>query len=267
MYFKVFSLSLSIFASLQVLGIYESQSVQAITVPFTEDFDAGAANWLNFNSSALLSFHATGGPDGSSFASGTFNFKNSAFGDQGPVVFRGTTSLVGASSGGAFFGNWITGGVGKFTAQVRHDATVPLTFFTRFADPTNFPGGFAIHSAPVPPNVWTDLTVDINASNPQFVSFEGATFADVFDDIGNVQLGVTIPQELAGVDLEINFDLDQPAISTVPEPATFALAALACCGVLMGAGQKREQKGSEQIHSAPKTPHRESVSNGCGLGS
>ncbi|MEO2046099.1 MAG: hypothetical protein ABGX16_05940 [Pirellulales bacterium] len=148
--------------------------------------------------------------------------------DDSPVLLRGTESILEPSSGGAFFGNWIADGVGKFRAYVRHNAPQPLDFFNRFLSPLNFPGGFAIHFAPVLPNVWTELTVDLKTSNPQFVTFEGATFADVFDDIGNVQFGVSVPNGLAGVNQEFTFDLDQVSISAVPEPTSLALVGMTC---------------------------------------
>lgn len=210
----------------------------ATTVPFTEDFGPDVAKWLNFNSSALLTHNVSGGPDGSSYASGDFNFLNSVFGDQGPVILRGTTSVLGPASGGAFFGDWITDGVKRFHAFVRHDAGVPLSFFTRFADTINFPGATAVEFAPVPSGVWTELAFDINPNSPNFVTFEGQTFATVFDNIGQVQLGVSIPSALAGVNQIVTFDLDQVSISEVPEPASLALAALACFGVLIGAGRR-----------------------------
>ncbi len=225
-----FFLNLQFLCFVALLGV--GTTATATTVPFTENFSADTAQWLNFNGAAPLSFSATDGPDNSSYASGTFNFKDSIFGAQGPVVYRGTTSVLGQSSGGAFFGNWIADGAGKLTAQVRHNAPVPLTYFTRFAAPVNFPGATAVHFAPVLLNTWTEITVDISATNPQFVTFEGSDFATVFGNIGNLQIGVSIPQALAGVDQEISFDLDQVSISAVPEPGSLVLATLACCGVL-----------------------------------
>ena len=202
-------------------GLFCPAAVGALELPFTEDFDADAANWVNFNSSALLDFQASGGPDGSSYASGGINFVDLEEGDD-PVVLRATTSVLGASSDGALFGDWITDGVTKFSTQVRHNAPVPLTLFTRYASPLNFPGGSAINFAPVLPNVWTKLEVEISPTNPQFVTFEGQTFADVFDDVGNIQIAISnIPESLAGVDQEFTFDIDQPTI--VPEPANMLL--------------------------------------------
>jgi hypothetical protein len=220
----VFSLSgicLSFFAC--------AASVDATTVPFTENFLADVANWTNFNGTALLSFNDSGGPDDSSYASGDYNFKDLAFGDQGPVILRASPTPLGAASAGNLFGDWIADGVTSFSAQVRHNASVPLTFFARFASPFNFPGGTAIRFAPVLPNIWTDLKFDIHPSNPAFVTFEGETFTDVFDGVGNIQIGVSVPQALAGLDRSFVFDVDQ--VSIVPEPSSWVitgLAVLAC---------------------------------------
>jgi len=122
-------------------------------------------------------------------------------------------------------------GVGKFHAFVRHNAPQPLNFFNRFTSPINFPGAFALHFDPVLPNVWTELILDLSPANPQFVTFEGATFAEVFSEIGNVQFGVSVPDGLAGVNQEFTFDLDQVSISAVPEPATLVLTGWACLGL------------------------------------
>ena len=211
-----------------ILGLCLSATVHqslAATPGFTEDFELDVANWVNFDNTAFLSFNATGGPDGSSFASGDFNFKDLAFGDQGPVILRATTTPLGPASGGNFFGDWLTDGITEFSAQVRHNAPVPLTFFARFASPTFFPGAIAVRFQPVFPNTWTEMSFDIDPSNPAFVSFEGETFVDVFDGIGNVQIGVEVPAALAGVDQGFTFDVDQ--VSIVPEPSSLVLASLA----------------------------------------
>ena len=194
--------------------------------PFSEDFDTDHSNWLNFNGSAPLAFNLTNGPDGGSYVSGPFNFKDSVFGSQeGAVIFRGNTNPLGQSSDGAFFGDWLADGVGGFTAQVRHNATVPLTFFTRFAD-VPFPGATAIQFIPVFPNTWTEFSVEIAEGNPQFVTFENSTFAGVFDGIGRLQIGVSIPAAFAGVDQEFTFDLDKVSITAIPEPASWLLLSI-----------------------------------------
>ena len=206
---------------LAVAGLAFPMTIQAVELPFTEDFDADVANWVNFNSSALLNFNADGGPDGSSYASGDINFVDLEV-DDSPVVFRATTTVLGEASDGAFFGNWIEDGVTEFSMQVRHNAPIPLTLLTRFAPPLNFPGGSALNFAPVLPNVWTELVVDISPTNPQFVTFEGQTFEDVFDNVGNIQLFVgDLPESLAGLDQVFTFDVDKATV--VPEPANLLL--------------------------------------------
>lgn len=225
---RSFSFSLLLLAATELAVL----SAGATTIPFIENFDADVANWVNFNSIAPLTFNASGGPDGSSYASGEFNFKDLAFGNQGPVILRASTSPLGAASGGNFFGDWIADGVTKFSAQVRHNASVPLTFYSRFASPFNFPGATAIQFAPVLPNTWTEIEVEI--ANDSFVTFEGQTFADVFDGVGNIQFSVSVPQAFAGVDQDFAFDVDQ--VSIVPEPSAFAMLSMA---VLTGLRRRR----------------------------
>ncbi len=234
-------------SAILIFGITCSWAVHALTVPFTEDFTADSSKWLNSNGSALLGWNSTGGPDGSSFVSGTFNFKDSPATIQGPAVLRATTSILGQSSNGAFFGDWLTGGVGGFSAWVHHDANVPLHFFTRFAGPNNFPGGAAVEFVPVPSGVWTELTVAIDATNPQFVwEGPGSNLDSIFSALGQLQIGVSVPDSLAGVDREISFGLDQPALALVPEPAALLLAGL---GLLILSGRQCNLSRSAQVEA------------------
>jgi hypothetical protein len=201
-------------------------------VPFTEDFAADSANWRGASDAALITWQPAGGPDDRSFISGVFNFAATSAGD--PVVqFRGQEEF--GSSGGAFVGDWIADGIEQFTAYVRHDAEVPLTFFVRFSLPSRFPGGTAVSFAPVPAHTWTPIIIPIAASNPQFVTFENSDFDSVFGNIGNVQVGVSVPEGLAGVDATVGFDLDKVAI--VPEPAVLTLLVVAA-----GAGMVRRRR-------------------------
>src|SRR5262249_11542609 len=155
----------------------------AATVPFTETFANDAANWHDASGASILNWTGTGGPDGGSFASSSFNFANSAF-NATPVIFRGQSGFN--SSNEAFVGNWISDGVTVFSADIRQNSGVPLTFFTRFSSPANFPGATAISFTPVPSGVWTPITFSIDAASPQFISFEGTDFNAVFSDIGNL---------------------------------------------------------------------------------
>jgi hypothetical protein len=192
-----------------------STAASAVINPFTENFTASNSGWMNFNNSAPLTYAPAGGPDTSSFASGTFNFVSQAA-NATPVVTRSDAT----ASGGAFAGNWIAGGVSQLSVWVRHNAPVPLTYFGRIAvDPA--PGAVAVAFAPVMPNAWTQLTFAINPASPQFISFEFGDFNSVFSNVGRVQFGVMVPQSLAGVDQGYTFDFDQVAI--VPAPASLAL--------------------------------------------
>jgi len=200
-----------------LLGLWAAP-VSAVEVPFTEEFVSDSANWREATGTMALSWAMNGGPDGSSHAFGAFNFVDSAEGDT-PAMFRAQDEF--GSSGGAFEGDWIADGVTEFSAMVMHDAGMPLSFFTRFASPDNFPGAIGVEFTPVPSGQWSLLSFAIDPDNPQFVSFEGSDFETVFSRIGHVQIGLTVPEGLAGVDREITFWIDKPAV--VPEPATLAL--------------------------------------------
>jgi hypothetical protein len=59
----------------------------------------------------------------------------------------------------------------------------------------------------------------------------------VFGRIGNLQIGVTVPEALAGVDRDITFRIDKPAI--VPEPGTLAILTIGALVLL------RRRRGGE----------------------
>jgi hypothetical protein len=203
-----------------VAGLLMSVAAQAATNPFVEDFAADNANWRGLNEVTPLNWNAAGGPDGSSYASGDWNFLNDATGD-----FRAPNKGHDAfdSSGDAFVGNWLADGVSLFTVQVRHNAPTPLTYFVRFA--TDIPGaaGIAVHPAPVLPNTWTAISIPIMDAFP-FVSFEASNFNTVFSQITKVQITLEVPDALAGVDQSFAFDVDK--VSIVPEPATLGMMSL-----------------------------------------
>lgn len=210
-----------------------SAAVNAAIVPFTETFSASSANWTD-SASAPLSWSAVGGVD-NGFASGTFNFQTTQA-NQDLIMLRSSSAMD--SSGGAFFGDWITDDVTGFSAYVRHDAGLPLTFFVRFADPMNFPGAVGIIPVPVPSGQWTQINVPLPNPTPALI-FEGPFgYADVFDNVGRVQLGVRVPQGLAGANTTVTFGLDN--VSIVPEPATLLL--LGAGGLAAVAGRRRARR-------------------------
>lgn len=197
----------------------------AATVPFVETFATDTADWRNAAGSAL-DFNAAGSFDGSSFVSTSFNFVNNSE-NEDLVIFRGQDNFD--SSTDALVGDWISEGVAEFSFYIRHDGPSPANFFARFASPFNFPGGVAVDFAPVAAGVWTELSFTIDASNPQFVSFEGSDFNTVFSNIGNVQIGVRVPGAFAGLDQPVTFSLDNVAITggVIPTPGAATLFALA----------------------------------------
>jgi hypothetical protein len=194
-------------------------SSRGATVPFTEDFTSGVANWGDNSGVTLLTHTASGGPDGGAYASTSKSLLN--LGGQSAVLFRAQDEFN--SSGHALEGNWVAQNVGQFSAYVRHNAPQPLSFFTRFSGPGNFPGGTAVKFAPVLPNTWTQLTFDIRVDNPEFVTFEGSTFNTVFSNVGHVQVGVSVPASLNTNSTAFAFDIDKVSITgAVPEPTTIA---------------------------------------------
>ena len=208
-------------------------------VPSTEDFPVDSANWRDSTGlpgSGALAFNAAGGPDGGSYASGTFAFADPNSAGDTVVLFRGQDEY--GSSGGVFEGNWAADGIRKVTAQVRHDAPVPLNFFFRASGPFNFPGGVAVDFVPVLPNQWTEIDFTLNPGSPQFVSFEGMTWASIFNNVGHTQFGVSIPAALAGNPTTYTFDIDKISVN-VPEPTTVSLAGLSMIGLL---GFRRRRK-------------------------
>jgi hypothetical protein len=210
------------------------QAVCGAVVPFTEDFTAGPSNWADNTSLSLLTHVATGGPDGGAFASTGKSF--TGLGGMSVVLFRAQDEFN--SSNHAFEGNWINQGVGRFSALVRHNAPLPLSYFARFSGPGNSPGGTAVKFAPVVPNTWTQLNFDIRADNPEFVTFEGSNFNTVFSNVGHVQLGVSAPAALTADATVFTFDIDKASIAmVVPEPTT--LIAIIIAGAALASSRRR----------------------------
>ena len=197
----------------------------ADVVDFTETFAADDSDWRGAAASGadILDFVANGGPDGSSYVSFETNFINfpdgsgMGGGQPTPVLFRGQQNF--GSSDGAFVGNWIEDGVQEFSFAFRHNMPAPVTVFSRFASASNFPGGLAINFAPAFPGQWTEVSIEINPNNPQFISFEGADFESVFTNVGNVQFGISVPEGFGGSPVNYRFDVDNVRVTTVPEPS------------------------------------------------
>lgn len=198
-----------------------SSGAFALTNPYTENFITDNASWTN-NANGPADFIAAGGPDGSSYITGAFNFAGTNGGST-PAILRcqSTTS----ASGGAFFGDWIAGGVTQLTYKFRHDSTALLSPFVRFAPTAGFPGLAAV-AAPIAGGQWQTVTFTIDAGATYFPE-PGATFANVFSDVKRMQFGV-LPGQLAGVNTTVHFDIDIVSIT----PAPGAAAAFAPLGLI-----------------------------------
>jgi hypothetical protein len=210
-------------------------AAQAALVPFVEDFTSSASNWADHTAMNLLNHVGSGGPDGGAYAS--MNRSLMGLGGMSSVLIRAQDEFN--SSSHAFEGNWIAQSVGRFSAFVRHNAPLPLSYFARFSLPSNSPGGTAVKFAPVLPNTWTQLAFDIRADNPEFVTFEGSNFNTVFSNIGHVQLGVSAPAALNENPTAFTFDIDKASLAVVPEPATAITAACIATVVLGARGRRR----------------------------
>ncbi|MBF4992099.1 PEP-CTERM sorting domain-containing protein [Methylophilus sp. QUAN] len=202
----------------------------ALTTPYTETFIDGLSGWTTgANPNQIV---ASGGADGGSYLSTTASPTASAFGAVS-VLFRCESA---ACSDGAFQGDWRDDLV--LSWYFRHDADIALQAYARIAAPSNNPGASAIVSTWVQPNTWTRIDLVIDPSNPAFTSFSGQSFDAVFDEVGRVQLGISLPAGFSGSNL--HFDLDSVSISTVPEPESYALMAAGL--LLMGVVSRRKQK-------------------------
>jgi len=206
---------------LLTIALVAGSAAADLTNPFTEDFNAGANNWLGGGFLPPTDF-STGGVGDSGYIGAETGFE---FSDPGGfnVVFRGNTGLLPGTdaSGGNFFGDWISNGVTEFSFSIRHDIPVPVTVFARIAANSfgsAFPGAVAVNFAPVAAGEWTEVSFDISADNPAFVTFEGSTFESIFSNVGFLQIGVTAPDALLGDPTLYDVGLDN--VSIVPAPAS-----------------------------------------------
>ncbi len=219
-----------------------SGSAAAVTVPFTEEFSTDVAGWED-NENNPLAFNAAGGPDGSSYATSTFNFFGfvEPFPGAGPILYRAQDE--DNASGGAFIGDWIAAGVTQVSVFVRHSASQALNFGMRVANTVNFPAAF-IDSADglVQPNVWTEVIFDTDPNNPLCTpeSFgPGFTCAGALVNVAHLQFGTDAPAGLDLIDADILFDIDKVSlIAAAPEPTTGLLALGGLAGLAF-AGRRR----------------------------
>lgn len=195
---------------------------------FVETFDDDAASWRNFNSSVDLDWFPSGGPDGSAYASGTYNLINSAGSPFPPIVIRGQLGF--GSSGGAFAGDWIAAGVTGFSFDFRHDLPEPIVVTGRFAVPANNAGASTESSILVAPNTWTTVFYDLTEGSSDIISFGAGSYQQIFSNVGNIQIGFNVPSNLSGQDLVGRFDIDN--IRIIPAPGAAGVFVIAGLSVL-----------------------------------
>lgn len=216
-----------------VLSVVDS-TVNADVTTFTETFDNDSSGWLTAINTEPM-YDPAGGPDGTGGISFTASIENLGLG----TVFRDSIA-AGSASGGAFVGDWLASGVETFSFSFRHDATVPLTLFGRFAGPGNFPAAVGTEFAPVLPGIWTDIVVPIDPNSPG-INVIGGDFDSIFSSIGNLQIGITAPDgfdQTPEFSTDFTYELDNVGITTsVPEPT----AAMALCVVGVGVLNRRRQ--------------------------
>jgi prepilin-type N-terminal cleavage/methylation domain-containing protein len=222
--------------------------------PFTETFSSGASNWFNPLGTAPVTWQATGGPDGSPFVTTSFNFQNLTpglpFPNNAVNLFRAQDEFN--SSNHAFEGNWIADGVTTFSFDIRHDAQAAMTFFVRFATPSNFPAWSGVEFTAAAGNQWTHIAIPISLSNPALF-FEGppggqAEFNSVFSNVGHVQIGV-FAGGLAGVNQDVTFDLDNVSIVPTPSAIVVLLSGLCCAGRRR---RSQAQRRAERVSSGSR---------------
>jgi hypothetical protein len=224
-----------------------SAAAATLTVPFTETFATGVANWriLAGGSEDLPTWVVSGGPGDANFITQQFLIPTSGGGFSGPTLFRGQGNFD--SSDDRFVGDWITGGVGQFSVALRHSAPEPVIFQFRFAPVANSPGASTIDHV-VPSNTWTTITVPIVDSASVFQAYSQftppnpAVFADIFGNLSNIQIGLA---PLSAQDQSIRgntyaFDLALPSITPVPEPTGWLLLVTAG-GMACGLGRRRKK--------------------------
>jgi hypothetical protein len=209
-------------AAVVALSQFVAAHASAAITDFSENFAAGAQNWRNSNGASVLAWSATGGPDDGAYVRSVFNLSSTTVGGFPPTVIRAQSSY--GSSNGAYVGNWIAAGVTGVNFMFRHDLSEAISVTGRFATPVNTPGASTVSTIVVNPNTWTLISFDLREGSPDIISLGGGTYAQIFSNIGNMQIGFSVPAALAGQNVNGSFDLTN--FNIVPAPGALALLAL-----------------------------------------
>jgi hypothetical protein len=193
-------------------------TASALTVPYTEEFASNVSGWED-GAGSPLTWNASGGPSGSSYASASFSYFgfSNPFGG-GPVIFRANDN--DNASGDALVGNWLNGGVWQVSAWVYHETPENLNFFLRVASSFNFPGAVILNTQTVAPNTWTQVIWAVDPSSPMCLG-ETVTCAVALASVGNFQIGTDAPASLVASSASYVLGVDQ--VTVVPEPTQLVL--------------------------------------------
>jgi hypothetical protein len=213
-------------AATLVLAVVVAERASALTVPYTEHFGTDVAGWTKDSANLMpATFEATGGPDGSSWASVQHNYFGfvEPFPGAGPLVLRANDS--NNASGDAFVGNWTAGDVLQVSAWVYQETGVDLTFYLRLTTPAGFPGAVFLNPTTVPTATWTQLFFEIATTTPPCTTesppMQPSTCPPTLANVGNLQFGTSAPAALVSQDQAFRIGVDQVTIT--PEPGTSAL--------------------------------------------
>ena len=214
--------------ALMVAGTVLSTANFAMAVaPYTETFNTDFANWRQASSATNAIYTTSGGPDSTAYISSDYAFSSAA----APQVIIHRANDSANSSGDAFVGNWLSAGLNRFTAYVRHNVPQEMHYFLRLAQ--NPPAGAISFELPyaVQPNVWTKLDFDVSFANPfhtnESMDNSEAWFNGVLSNVVNMQLGIVIPNTLTNgtsASAIYRYDVDNAETSNVPEPASMLLS-------------------------------------------